>query len=185
MSWQIDTVHSEVSFKVRHMMVSWGRGSFEKFGGTINIDEKNPENSTVDIQIDAASINTRQADRDAHLRSPDFFDAPNHPYITFKSTKVTQTGPNTAKLTGDLTIRGITKPATLDVTYAGQHKSPFGPFLAAGFTAETVISRKEWGLTWNALVEGGGVLVADDVHINIDLELNKAAEPEAAAVAAA
>jgi polyisoprenoid-binding protein YceI len=185
MSWQIDSVHSEIQFKVRHMMVSWGRGSFEKFGGTINIDEQNPENSTVDIQIDASSINTRQADRDAHLRSPDFFDAPNHPYITFKSKKVKQTSANTAKLIGDLTIRDITKEVTLDVTYNGQHKSPFGPFLAAGFNAETVISRKEWGLTWNALVEGGGVLVGDDVHISIDLELNKAAEPEAAATASA
>jgi polyisoprenoid-binding protein YceI len=185
MSWQIDSVHSEIQFKVRHMMVSWGRGSFEKFGGIIHLDEQNPEKSSVDIQIDAASVNTRQADRDAHLRSPDFFDAPNHPYITFKSKKVKQTSANTAKLIGDLTIRDITKEVTLDVAYAGQRKSPFGPYLAAGFNAETVISRKEWGLTWNSLIEGGGVLVGDDVHITIDLELNKAAEPEAVAVATA
>ena len=96
-----------------------------------------------------------------------------------------QTSAKTAKLVGDLTIRGTTKEVTLDVTYEGQHKSPFGPFLAAGFNAETVISRKEWGLTWNALVEGGGVLVGDDVHISIELELNKAAEAEAVAVATA
>ena len=185
MSWQIDNAHSEIQFKVRHMMVSWAKGSFEKFGGTIEIDEQNPENSTVDIQIDTAGINTRQADRDAHLRSPDFFDAPNHPDITFKSTKVKQTGSNTAKVTGDLTIRGVTKPVTLDVTYEGQHKSPFGPFIAAGFSAETTISRKEFGLNWNALVEGGGVLVGDDVHISIDLELNKAAEAEGVAAATA
>lgn len=183
MSWQIDNAHSEIQFKIRHMMVSWGRGSFEKFGGTINIDEENPENSTVEIQIDANSINTRQADRDAHLRSPDFFDAPHYPYLTFKSKQVKQTSATTAKLIGDLTIRDVTKEVTLDVTYNGQHKSPFGPFLAAGFNADTVISRKEWGLTWNALVEGGGVLVGDDVHINIDLELNKSAEPEAVAAA--
>jgi polyisoprenoid-binding protein YceI len=185
MSWKIDNAHSEIQFKVRHMMVSWGRGSFEKFDGTIEIDEQNPEKSSVEIRIDASSINTRQADRDAHLRSPDFFDAPNHPYITFTSKRVKQTSPTTAKLVGDLTIRDTTKEVTLDVTYSGQHKSPFGPFLAAGFNAETVISRKEWGLTWNALVEGGGVLVGDDVHINIDLELNKAAEPEAAVAVAA
>jgi polyisoprenoid-binding protein YceI len=185
MSWQIDNAHSEIQFKVRHMMVSWAKGSFEKFGGTINIDEQNPENSTVDIQIEAASVNTRQADRDAHLRSSDFFDAPNHPYLTFKSKKVKQTGPNTAKLTGDLTIRGITEEVTLDVTYQGQQKSPFGPYIAAGFNAETVISRKDYGLNWNSLVEGGGVLVGDDVHISIELELNKAAEPEAVATAAA
>ncbi len=184
MSWQIDSAHSEIQFKVRHMMVSWGRGSFEKFGGTINLDEQNPENSIVDIQIDANSINTRQADRDAHLRSPDFLDAPTYPYLTFKSKQVQQTGANTAKMVGDLTIRDQTKEVTLDVTYEGQRKSPFGPFVAAGFNAETVISRKDWGLTWNGLIEGGGVLVGDDVHINIDLELNKAAEAETAVAAA-
>ena len=185
MSWQIDSAHSEIQFKVRHMMVSWAKGSFEKFGGTIELDEQNPENSVVDIQIETASINTRQADRDAHLRSPDFFDAPTYPVITFKSTQVKQTGPNTAKMTGDLTIRGVTKPVTLDVNYEGQHKSPFGPFLAAGFNAETTISRKEFGLNWNAMVEGGGVLVSDEVHISIELELNKAAETEGAAAATA
>lgn len=185
MSWQIDSAHSEIQFKARHMMVSWVRGSFEKFSGTIHIDEKNPEATSVEVQIDAASINTRQPDRDAHLRSPDFLDAPNYPYLTFKSKKVKQTSANTAKLVGDLTIRGVTKEVTLDVNYEGQHKSPFGPFLAAGFNAETVISRKEWGLTWNGLIEGGGVLVGDDIHISIELELNKAAEPELAAVAVA
>jgi polyisoprenoid-binding protein YceI len=183
MQWKIDSAHSEIQFKVRHMMVSWAKGSFEKFDGNIDIDEENPENSTVEIQIEAASINTRQADRDAHLRSPDFFDAPNHPYITFKSTKVERTGENTAKLTGDMTIRGVTKPVTFDVTYEGQRKSPFGPFLAAGFHAEAVVSRKEWGLTWNGVVEGGGVLVGDDVYIIVDIELNRAIEGEAAAVA--
>ena len=185
MSWQIDNAHSEIQFKVRHMMVSWAKGSFEQFSGTIDIDEQHPENSTVDIQIDASSINTRQADRDAHLRSPDFFDAPTYPYITFKSKQVKQTGDNTAKLIGDLSIRGVTKEVALDVSYAGQHKSPFGPFMAAGFSAETTISRKEFGLNWNALVEGGGVLVGDDVHISIELELNKAIEAESAAAATA
>lgn len=183
MSWQLDNAHSHVEFKIRHMMVSWTRGQFEKFSGTIDIDEQNPENTKVDIQIDAASINTRQPDRDAHLRSPDFLDAPTYPYITFKSKKVQQTSGNTAKLVGDLTIRDITKEVTLDVNYEGQRKSPFGPFLAAGFNAETTISRKEWGLTWNGLVEGGGVLVGDDLQVSIDLELNKAAEAEATATA--
>lgn len=181
MSWQIDSAHSEIQFKARHMMVSWVRGSFERFSGTINIDEQNPEETTVEIQIEADSINTRQPDRDAHLRSPDFLDAPNHPYLTFKSKKVQRTGENTAKLVGDLTIRDVTKEVTLDVNYEGQYKSPFGPFLTAGFNAETVISRKEWGLTWNGVIEGGGVLVGDDVHISIELELNKAIEAEAAA----
>ncbi len=185
MSWQIDSAHSEIHFKVRHMMVTWVRGDFEKFSGTINFDEQNPANSSVDIQIEAASINTRQEDRDAHLRSPDFLDAPNYPYLTFKSKRVEPTGEHTAKLIGDLTIRDVTKEVTLDVTYSGTRKSPFGPYLAAGFNAETVISRKEWGLTWNGMIEGGGVLVSDDVHISIDLELNKAIEAESATAATA
>ena len=185
MSWQIDSAHSEIQFKVRHMMLCWVGGSFETFSGTVNFDEQNPQNSTVDIQIDAASINTRQADRDAHLRSPDFFDAPNHPYLTFVSKRVQPTSDQTAKLVGDLTIRGVTHEVTLDVSYSGTRKSPFGPYLAAGFNAETVISRKEWGLTWNNVVEGGGVLVGDDVHISIDLELNKAIEAQTAAAASA
>ena len=184
MSWAIDSAHSEIQFKVRHMMVSWARGSFEKFSGTVNFDEQNPANSSVDIQIDAASINTRQADRDAHLRSPDFLDAPTYPYLTFKSKQVQPTGEQTGKIIGDLTIRGVTHEVTLDVSYSGTRQSPFGPFLAAGFEAETVISRKEWGLTWNSMVEGGGVLVGDDIHITIDLELNKAAEAETATATA-
>lgn len=178
MSWQLDLAHSEVQFKVRHMMVSWVRGQFEKFSGTISLDEQNPANTTVDITIDAASINTRQADRDGHLRSPDFLDAATYPAITFKSKHVEVTGQTTAQLIGDLTLRGLTKEVALDVTYQGQHKSPFGPFLASGFSAETVISRKQWGLTWNSLIEGGGVLVGDDIHISIEVELNKAAEAQ-------
>ena len=185
MSWQIDLAHSEVQFKVRHMMVSWVRGQFEKFSGAINLDEQNPENTTVEFAIEAASINTRQADRDGHLRSPDFLDAGTYPHITFKSKRVQRTGTNSAKLVGDLTIRGTTKEVTLDVEHSGVRRSPFGPFLAAGFSAETVISRKEWGLTWNSLVEGGGVLVGDDIHVSVEVELNRAAEAqEAAAVAA-
>jgi polyisoprenoid-binding protein YceI len=184
MSWQLDTAHSHIEFKVRHMMVSWTRGQFEKFSGTIEIDEQNPENTKVDIQIDAASINTRQADRDAHLRSPDFLDAPTYPNITFKSKKVQQTSANTVKLIGDLTIRDVSKEVVLDVNYEGTRKSPFGPFLAAGFNAETTISRKEWGLTWNGIVEGGGVLVGDDLHITVELELNKAAEADTASAVA-
>jgi polyisoprenoid-binding protein YceI len=180
MSWQLDLAHSEIQFKVRHMMVSWVRGQFEKFSGTINLDEQNPENTTVEIVIDATSINTRQADRDGHLRSPDFLDAPSYPNITFKSTKVQKTGPNTAKLTGNLTIRDITKEVTLDVEHSGVRKSPFGPFLAAGFSAETIINRKDWGLTWNSLVEGGGVLVGEDLHVSVEVELNRAAEAQEA-----
>src|SRR5690554_2275468 len=100
MTWQIDYTHSEIQFKVRHMMVSWVRGQFENFSGTINLDEENPERTTVEVQIEAASINTRQADRDAHLRSPDFLDAEKYPYLTFRSKRVVRTGDNTAQLIG-------------------------------------------------------------------------------------
>jgi polyisoprenoid-binding protein YceI len=176
MSWQFDYAHSEIQFKVRHMMVSWVRGQFENWSGTINIDEEHPERSIVEVQIEAASINTRQADRDAHLRSPDFLDAVEHPYLTFRSKRVQRTGENTAKLIGDLTIRGVTREVTLDVEFSGQEKSPFGPFYSAGFSAETKINRKEWGLVWNAAIETGGVVVGDDIYISIELELNKTVE---------
>src|SRR5690606_16260579 len=133
MTWQLDTAHTEIQFRVRHMMVSWVRGSFDKFSANLNLDENNPENSTVEVTIDAASINTRQADRDAHLRSPDFLDAEQHPNLIFRSKRVERTGENTAKLIGDLTIRGVTREITLDVTYEGQAPSPLGPFITAGF----------------------------------------------------
>lgn len=176
MAWQLDVAHTEIQFKVRHMMVSWVRGSFDTFSGTVNLDENNPENTTVEVKIDAAGINTRQADRDAHLRSPDFLDAEKHPYITFRSTRVLRTGQNTAKLVGDLTIRDITHEVTLDVNYAGQAPSPFGPFVTAGFSAEAKISRKEWGLTWNAGIETGGVLVGDEIIISVETELMRPVE---------
>lgn len=184
MSWQLDTAHSEIQFKVRHMMVSWVRGQFENFSGNVHLDEQNPANTRVDITIDAASINTRQADRDGHLRSPDFLDVENHPTLTFVSKRVEVTGKNRAKLIGDLTIRGVSKEVPLDVHYAGQSTSPFGPFVNAGFSAETTINRKDWGLGWNAVVESGGVLVGEEIVISIEMELTKSvAEGELAAVA--
>ncbi len=183
MSWQIDFAHSEIQFKVRHMMVSWVRGQFESFSGSVNLDEEHPERTTVEVSIDASSITTRQADRDAHLKSPDFLDVANHPTINFRSTRVEVTGKDSAKLYGDLTIRGVTKPVTLNVHYDGQAKSPFGPMISAGFSAETTLNRKEWGLGWNMLVEGGGVVVGDELGISIELELMKQIQ-EPAAVAA-
>jgi polyisoprenoid-binding protein YceI len=185
MSWQVDYAHSEIQFKVRHMMVSWVRGQFEKFTITTDLAESRPEQANVLVEIDAASINTRQADRDAHLRSPDFLMAEQYPAITFRSKRVQRTGDNTAKLTGDLTIRGVTREVTLDVIYEGQHKSPFGPFVSAGFNVEGKLNRKDWGLTWNAPIETGGVIVGDEVHISVELEMTKKIEePAAAAVAA-
>lgn len=179
MAWQIDTAHSAVHFTVRHMMISNVRGEFQKLEGTINFDEEHPENTTVDIRIDASSINTREAQRDAHLRSADFLDVENHPYITFKSTRVERTGDLTAKLYGDLTIRGVTKPVVLDVEHTGIVTNPWGN-LSAGFEASTKINRKEWGLTWNQALEAGGVLVGDEIKINIEVELVKAVQAETA-----
>ena len=175
MSWQIDTAHSHITFTVRHMMISKVRGRFETFSGTINFDENNPANTTVDIEIDAASINTREGQRDGHLRSPDFLDADNHPKLSFKSIRVEQTSDNTAKLYGDLTIRGTSKEVVLDVEYAGQAKSPWGT-IGAGFSASTSINRTDWGLNWNQALETGGILVGEKVNIDIELELVKQAE---------
>lgn len=172
MSWQLDTSHSHIQFSVRHMMISRVRGEFEKFSGTIHPDEANPAASKVDVQIEAGSINTRDEQRDAHLRSPDFLNAEQFPYLTFKSTGVEQIDSNHAKLHGDLTIRDITRPVTLDVEYQGNSKSPWGTE-NYGFNAKTKINRKDWGLEWNVALETGGVLVGDDVNIDIELELVK------------
>lgn len=172
MAWQIDNSHSHVQFSVRHMMLAKTRGEFQKFSGTLNLDETNPANTTVDFQIDADSINTRDEKRDGHLKSADFLDATNHPYLTFKSSRVDVTSSNTAKLYGDLTIREKTNPVTLDVEYVGKSKSPWGTE-NYGFEAHTKINRKDWDLTWNAALETGGVLVGEDVNIDIELEVVK------------
>ena len=180
MTWQIDSAHSHVSFSVRHMMISKVRGRFENFSGTINFNEDNPAASTVNVEIDTASINTREEQRDGHLRSPDFLNVENHPKLTFKSTRVVQTSSNSGQLIGDLTIRGVTQEVTLDVEYAGQAKSPWGT-TSAGFSGTTTINRKDWGLEWNQALETGGVLVGDKIQIEIELELVKQPEAEAAA----
>lgn len=179
MTWQIDSAHSHIAFSARHMMISKVRGRFENFSGVINFNENNPAASTVNVEIEAASINTRMGQRDDHLRSADFLDAANHPALTFASKRIDVTGENNGKLVGDLTIRDITKEVVLDVEYAGQAKSPWGMF-SAGFSASTTINRKDWGLEWNASLETGGVLVGDAITIDIELELVKQPETEAA-----
>lgn len=179
MSWKIDTAHSEVNFAVRHMMISKVRGQFEKFDGTIEFDPDQPENTRLDVTIDINSINTKEEQRDNHLRSADFFDAANFPTMTFKSTGVELTGEDTARLRGDLTIRGETRPVNIDVEYAGMAKSPWGT-TSAGFSARASLNREEWGLTWNQALETGGWLVGKDVDILIDVELIKQAEEESA-----
>ncbi len=174
MSWKIDPAHSEINFTVRHMMISNVRGRFEKFDGIVEGDEKNIANSTVDVQIEVGSINTKEAQRDAHLRSADFFNTEAFPYMTFKSNRVEALDASNGRIYGDLTIRDVTKEVVLDVEYSGMAKSPWGTE-SAGFTASTTINRKDWGLVWNVALETGGVLVGEEVKINIEVELIKQA----------
>ena len=182
MSWTIDAAHSRVGFNVTPMMISRVRGEFESFSGTVEFDEANPAATTVTVDVDVNSINTRVADRDNHLRSADFFNVSEQPVMSFRSTKVELTGGNTAKMTGDLSIRGVTKPVVLDVEYSGLAKSPWGT-TSAGFSATGVIRRTEWGLTWNAPLETGGLLVGEDVTITLEVELVRQEAPEAVALA--
>ena len=180
MSWEIDATHSQATFSVKHMMISTVRGHFEVFSGKLHIDEEHPDNSWVEAEVDAASINTRDARRDGHLRSPDFFDVEKYPKITFKSTKVTPTGNNEYRVTGDLTMHGVTKEETFHADYSGQVKDLYG-LQRAAFTVKGKINRKDFGLNWNVGLEAGGVLVGEDVNIEIDLAaVQKAAVQEAA-----
>ena len=180
MSWEIDATHSQATFSVKHMMISTVRGHFEVLSGKLHIDEDHPDNSWVEAEVDAASINTRDARRDGHLRSPDFFDVEKYPKITFKSTKVTPTGNNEYRVTGDLTMHGVTKEETLHADYSGQVKDLYG-LQRAAFSVKGKINRKDFGLNWNVGLEAGGVLVGEDVNIEIDLAaVQKAAVQEAA-----
>lgn len=176
MSWTIDFSHSEVTFKVRHMMIAQVHGNFENFNGVVNFDETDPARTTVDIVIDAASISTNDEKRDGHLRSADFFETEKYPTIAFKSTHIELEDESNAKLFGDLTIRDATQPVVLKVEYLGQAKSPWGT-INAGFFASTRISRKDWNLNWNVALETGGWLVSDAIDIAIELELVKVVEP--------
>ena len=178
MSWKIDPAHSQITFSVRHMMIANVHGRFENFTGAFDLNEEDPTRSGVDVQIDAASINTKDAKRDGHLKSPDFLNAAEYPSLSFKSTRVEKIDAQRGRLYGDLTIRGVTRPVVLDVEYAGMAKSPWGT-TSAGFTASTQISRKDWDLNWNVALETGGWLVGDTININIELELVKQPEVEA------
>ena len=157
------------------MMISNVRGGFENFTGVVDFDEDNPANTTVDVQIEAASISTRDPQRDGHLRSPDFLDAEKYPYLTFKSKRVNVIDTQHARLVGDLTIRDITREVTLNVEYSGMSRSPWGT-TNAGFAASTKISRKDWNLNWNVALETGGWLVGDEIKIDLELEIIQEAE---------
>jgi polyisoprenoid-binding protein YceI len=167
-TFTIDKAHSEAVFQVRHLITKV-RGRFSQFEGRIDFDEAEPENSSVAVTIDAASIDTNEPDRDKHLRSGDFFDSDAHPHITFKSTRVVRADANRFAVSGPLTIRGISKDITLPVTFLGLATDPWGK-ARAGFETEITINRKDFGLTWNAALETGGFLVGDDVKISLSIQ---------------
>ncbi len=174
-TWTLDPAHSQVEFAVKHMMITTVRGRFDRFAAEVEFDEATPAASSVVAHIDAASINTGMEARDAHLRSADFFDVERYPEIAFRSTKVEGKG-DSYKLTGDLTIRGETRPVTLDAEIEGVVPNWQGGGRRASFSASTKISRKEWGLTWNVALESGGWLVGDEIKISIDLAFVEAAQ---------
>lgn len=173
-TYQIDPSHSTASFSIKHMMIAKVHGGFEKISGTLTYDAANPAKSSVQVSIETASINTREPQRDAHLKSPDFFDIEKYPTITFKSTRVEGSG-GELKVIGDLTIHGVSQQVTLDVDGpSDEMKDPWGN-IKIGASGSTKIKRKDFGLTWNAALEAGGFLVGDDVTINLDVQFVKQA----------
>ena len=175
MVWQLDPMHTEVGFAVRHMMVAEVRGRFDGVEATIELDPEHPEQSRVEATIDAASIDTGVADRDAHLRSADFFDADRYPQITFKSTRVEGAFGEAGErftMVGDLEIRDTKMEVVLDCVFEGLGKDPWGND-RAGFSVKTELDRREWGLRWNQAIETGGVLVANKVRIEAEVQFVK------------
>jgi polyisoprenoid-binding protein YceI len=171
-TWKIDPVHSHVEFAVRHLMITTVRGRFTGVQGTVVTDATDPAYTEVDVVIDPATIDTREAQRDTHLKSADFFDVEKFPTLTFKSTRVTDVKAGAFKLTGDLTIHGVTREVVLDVTSEGEAKDPWGG-QRAGYSATTKIKRSDFGLTWNQVLEAGGLTVGDEIKISLDLQVVK------------
>jgi polyisoprenoid-binding protein YceI len=170
--YEIDRSHSEVGFSVKHLVISTVKGSFKDFSGEIDFDPKNVDKAKFAAKIKAASVFTNDEKRDEHLRNEDFFFTQKHPDILFKSTKVEGSKPEGFKVHGDLTMRGVTKPVVLDVTYNGEAKDPWGN-LKAGFTAVTKINRKDFGIVWNKALDAGGVTVGDEVTIQLEIQAKK------------
>ena len=171
-TWTIDTAHSEIGFKVKHLVISTVSGKFNSFEGKLEGDPNDLINAKISFSADIDSINTGNEQRDGHLKSADFFDAANHPKLTFTSTFIEKSGDAEYKVTGDLTIRGTTKPITLNVEFGGVHNNLYGQTVT-GFEITGKIKRLEYGLTWNAVTEAGGVVVSDEVKLVIDAELVK------------
>ena len=172
-TWQVDSAHTAVQFAVRHLMVSTVRGTLGKAKGTVNLDEGDPTKSTVEASIDVNGIDTREPKRDQHLKSPDFFDVEKYPTVTFKSKKVTKVSDTKFKVAGDLTMHGVTKEVVLDVE--GTPKPLTDPFgnVKLGGIATTKVNRKDFGINWSSAMDGGGVVVGDEVDVTIDIELLK------------
>jgi polyisoprenoid-binding protein YceI len=177
-TWQIDPVHSGIHFSIPHFVVGRVHGRFTKLGGTIQLDEASPANSKVEVQIDADSVDTNDAKRDGHLKTADFFNVAEHPQITFQSTRVEAAGKNKFRVTGDLTLRGAKKPVTFEVAHGGSVKDPWGNN-RGGFSLKTEINRKDFGITFNQLLEGGGPALGDMIDISIDVEATKAMQAAA------
>jgi len=175
--WTFEPGHTAAEFSVRHMMVTNIRGHFKNVHGTLDFDPESPEGASVEVTIDANELWSGEADRDGHLKSEDFLDVENHPLITFKGTLSEQAGPHELTFTGELTLKGVTQPATLEVNYLGSWETPWwednedkGPKTRAGFEAVTVINRHDFGVSWNSPMEAGGIVVGDLVEITIDAE---------------
>ena len=176
-TWTIDPAHSLIEFAAKHMMITTVKGRMVDVRGTLTLDEENPDRSAVEVEFDAASIDTRSEQRDQHLRSADFLDVEHYPTVSFRSRRIKGARPAEGgrfQIVGDLTIRGTTREVTLDATFEGQGRDPWGGERVS-FSADTKIDRRDFGLTWNAALETGGVLVSNDVKIHIELQAVRAA----------
>jgi polyisoprenoid-binding protein YceI len=172
--WSIDPMHSEVQFKVKHLVISTVSGFFKSFEGSVETENEDFDGASIEFSIDIDSIDTNQSQRDEHLKSPEFFDAAIYPHITFKSTSFTKTGDDEYELKGDLTIKGETKPITLDAEFGGSAADFYGN-TKAGFEITGKINRKEFGLTWDGVTEAGSIVVGEDIKLTINAQLAKQA----------
>jgi polyisoprenoid-binding protein YceI len=178
-TWELDPSHTSIEFSVRHMMATTVKGQFEKVKGTLELDDKDITKSTVEVTIDVASVNTHEQKRDGHLKSPDFFDVAKFPTATFKSTKVQKAGKNKLKVTGDLTLHGITKPVVLEVEGPSQpYATPFGTTVR-GIHATGKIDRKDFEISWNKALDSGGLLVGNEVSLDLNAEVSEKKAPAA------
>ncbi|GEK33160.1 YceI family protein [Kurthia sibirica] len=169
--FKLDGAHSNLGFQVKHMMIAKVKGSFDTFEAHLNLDPEDLTTAEIEFTIDTASIDSRNEDRDTHLRSADFFDVEVYPKMTFVATDIKRVSDGEYKLTGDFTIKGVTRPVTFDVEYGGRGMNPWGLEVIA-FEAEAKINRKDFGLTWNNALETGGVLVGDEIKLKVDIEAN-------------